>query len=467
MKVFLIVADMQGRYYKPSMPHTGLAYIAAFLLKNGHQVKVLDMRFGYNNDYLLDKLKTYGPDLVGVTGPSLQYSKLYDLINFLKKQEYRVVVGGPHASTIRKKILEETKADFAIKGEGELTFLDLCNGKEPKDIDGLVWRDNGTIVENPDRERIKDLDSLPFPAYELFELDKYMDKKIPILTSRGCPYRCIYCSVRLVTGNGFFPRSPENVVEEIAKWKNKGYDRFIFPDDCFSLDLDRAKKICDLIVERKLNIGFDLRNGIRVNRVDEELLRKMKAAGCFFVSFGVESGVQDILNNMKKGITLEQVRTATSLAKKVGIKYGVFFIIGLPGDTYEKFKQSLKFALSLNADEVRFYNIVPYPGTELMEWIGPNAKFLKQPDSYLNGSSYWEDDPIYETIDFPKEERKKAYNMAESYVMKYLFRTEFGKYLGYIAWLAWRPKATRKPIMFLGTRAWYAMRKIKKNIKPF
>lgn len=466
MKVFLIVADMQGRYYKPSMPHTGLAYIAAFLLKNGHQVKVLDMRLEYEEGYLLDKLKEFKPDIVGVTGPSLQYSRLYNLIDILKKQGYRVVVGGPHASTIRKKILEETNADFAIKGEGELTFLDLCNGKEKQDISGLIWRDNGTIVENPDRERIKDLDSLPFPAYELFEIEKYMDKKIPILTSRGCPYRCIYCSVRLVIGREFVSRSPENVVEEIIKWKNKGYSRFIFPDDCFSLDLNRAKKICDLIIEKNLNIGFDLRNGIRVNRVDEELLRKMKKAGCFFVSFGVESGVQDVLNSMKKDITLEQVTTAVSLAKKVGIKHGVFFIIGLPGDTYEKFKQSLKFALSLKADEVRFYNIVPYPGTELMDWLNGNAKFLKQPDSYLNNSSYWEDEPVFETADFPKEERKKAYNMAESYVMKFLFRTEFGKSIGYIAWLVWKPKATREPIMFLGTRLWYVLRKIKRSLNP-
>lgn len=465
MKIFLVVADAQGRYFKPSMPHTGVAYISAFLMKNGHQVSVFDMRFGYKNSQLLEKLKEFNPSIVGVTGPSLQYKKLYNLIDFLKTNNYTVVVGGPHASTIRKKILEETKADYAIKSEGEHTILELCNGKTKKDIKGLIYRENGNIIENPDREPILDLDSLPFPAYELFEIDKYMDKKIPILTSRGCPYQCVYCSVRLCMGNRFRARSPENVVEEIMKWKNKGYDRFIFPDDCFSLDLGRAKKICDLIIEKNLSIKFDLRNGIRVNRVDEELLQKMKQAGCFFVSYGVESGVQDVLNSMKKGITVEQVKKAVELTKKVGVKFGLFFIIGCPGDTYEKFKQSLNFALSLGPDEVRFYNLVPYPGTELMDWITNNAKFLKQPGTYLNDSSYWEDDPVFETIDFPKTERKKAYNMAESYVMKYLFKTEFGPFVGQLAWLVWKPKLTRKPIMFIGTRTWYILRKIKRNLK--
>ena len=462
MRVFLIIANMRGRYFKPSMPHTGMAYVAALLLKHGHQIKVLDMRFGYENDYLLDKLNEFKPDIIGLTGPSLEHSKLYNLIYLLKKNKYCVAVGGPHASTVRKKLLEETKADFAIKREGEITFLELCNGKDKKEIKGLIWRNNGTIVENPDAEPIADLDSLPYPAYELFELDKYMDKKIPILTSRGCPYNCIFCSVRLSMGNKFRARSPENVVEELIKWKNKGYDRFIFPDDAFSFDLDRAKKICDLIIEKNLNIKFDIRNGIRVDCVDEELLKKMRKAGCFYVSYGIESGVQDVLNKMNKGITLDQARNAVMLAKKVGLKVGIFFIIGSPGDTFDKFKQSLKFALSLKADEIRFYNVIPYPGTRLMEWVTNNARFLKQPDSYLNDSSYWEDEPVFDTVEFPKEERKKAYNMAESYVMRYLFKTEFGVPIGYIAWLMWNPKTTRKTIMFIGTRVWYTLRKIKR-----
>jgi len=460
MKLFLIVPDMRGVLSKPTSPHIGAAYLAAVLLKKGHDVNILDMRFGYEYEELLEKLKDFNPDFVGITSTSVEHRKAYNLIENLKRDGFKIILGGPHASVMLKKVLEETKADFAIKGEGEDTIIDFLDKlNEPGSVKGLIWRDKeGEIIENEDREKIMDLDSLPFPAFDLFELDSYMDKKLPIATSRGCPYYCIYCSVFFTMGHKFRARTPENVVREIEHWHKKGYNYFSFNDDCFTFDMERAEKICDLIIEKKLNIKWELRNGVRINKVTERLLRKIKKAGCLYVAFGVESANQNVLNTMKKGITIEQAKNAILLADKVGLKKGAFFIIGLPGGNMETFKQTLDFALSLPLDEVRFYNAIPYPGTELFTWINDNGRFLQSLDSYLDRADAWDAEPIYETDDFKREERKKAFLTAEEYVMKYLMRKEFGKFFGTFGWYLWKPRFSRKIVFPVGKKVWSFVR---------
>ena len=470
MKVFLVVPNVKGVLEKPSSPHGGTAYLASYLMKNGHEVQVVDMRFNYNFDYLEGKLKKFNPDVVGVTSTSYGSKIAYNTINKLKQSGYKVVVGGPHSSTVLKQILEETKADFSIKREGEITFNELLgNLDNPSIVKGIIWRKKGKenqdeIIENPDREAIHDLDSLPFPAFELFELDKYMDKKIPIVTSRGCPYRCVYCSINLTMGHKFRARSAKNVVDELEYWVKKGYTYFGFNDDCFTFDVQRAKDICDIIIERGLKIKWELRNGIRIDRLDEELLRKMKEAGCFYLAFGIESAVQDVLNKMKKGLRIETAREMVLLAEKLKIKHGGFFIIGLPGDNFKRFKESLNFALSLPFDEIRFYNAVPYPGTELFTWIKDNGKFIRTAEDYLNTADAWDSRPIFETKDFNVSERKKAFEIAEEYVMKYLMRQQFGLVFGYFGWLIWKPKITRNSIMPLGKKVFSKIRMIKKAL---
>ena len=456
MKLFLIIPDIKGVVSKPTSPHIGSAYLAAVLLKNGHNVRLLDMRFGYKYSYLLGKLKEFKPDFVGITSTSVGHKKACELIENLKRDSFKVLIGGPHASVMLKNVLEETRADFAIRGEGEDTIIDFLNNiTKPEKVKGLIWRnENGEIIENEGRDRIQDLDGIPFPAFELFELDKYMDKKLPIVTSRGCPYRCTYCSIFFTMGHKFRARSPENVVNEIEKWYKKGYKYFSFNDDCFTFDMERAAEICELIVDRNLKIEWDLRNGIRIDNVNEQLLRKMKKAGCVYMAFGVESANQDVLNKMRKGIKIEQARNAILLADKIGIKKGAFFIIGMPGGNMETFKQSLDFALTLPLDEVRFYNAIPYPGTELFSWIKENAKFLQPLDSYLDNADAWDAEPIYETEDFKRNERKKAFLIAEEHVMKYLMKREFGKFFGMIGWCLWKPRFSRKAVFPIGKKVW-------------
>lgn len=463
MKVFFVIPNVKGILIKPTSPHIGTAYLAAVLLKNNHNVRILDMRLGYSEEYSIKKIKEFGAELVCVTCVSMGYKFTYHLIDKLKEEGFKVVVGGPHVSVVRGEILKECRADFAVKGEAENTLVEICSGRDIRDIDGVLWRKNGGIIENKDRELICNLDEIPFPAFELFELDKYIDRKFPVVTSRGCPYGCTYCSIRFTMGRGFRKRSPENVVDELKYWNKKlGYDYFGINDDCFSLNLGRAKKICDLIVERGLKIKWEIRNGIRVDTVDEELFKKMKEAGCFYVSFGVESANQDVIDMMKKAITPEKAKNAILLADKVGIKRGAFFIIGLPGENFEKFKKSLNFALSLPLNEVRFYNPIPFPGTELLEWVKKNGRFTVEPKEYLNSIGSFDEEPVYETDDFPIEQRRKAYRMAENYVMKYLMKAEFGAMLGAFGYMMWRPRLTRRFVFDIGRRVWSFKRRFAK-----
>lgn len=443
MKVMFVIP--KEYYPRPWTPHTGVAYLTAVLQQHNFSIKILDLRLGYNTKDLHKSLDAFEPDLVGVTSYSFEYESAYKVIDSIKNQgKHLVVIGGPHASAIRSRILEHTKADFAVKGEGEYTMLDLCNsinGNGPRldEIKGLIWRNGDKIQENSDRPYIEDLDALPFPAYESFEIQKYLDyatKRIPLITSRGCPHRCIYCSVRLTMGNRFRARTAKNVVDEIDHWHRKGWKNFDINDDCFSFDLDRAKEICNLIIERGLKITYQLYNGIRVDRVDFELLQKMKASGCSFVAYGVESGNKDTLKVIKKAISLEQVKKAVKMTKEVGIRNYATFIIGHPGETFKKAMDTINFAKELPADQIGVYNIIPYPGTELYEWMLKNARMLYPLESYLNEVTYGQNKPIFETPEFTAEERRTALRIGLLLQRKKLLQLRLGKALGTLVYLA-------------------------------
>ncbi len=467
MKIYFVIPPAKGIVEKPTSPHMGIAYLAAVVREKGHEIGIMDMRLGYDTPYLLEKLEKFRPNYVCITSVAMEHQSVYDIISAINEKGYKVIIGGPHVSSIKKKILSECKADFAVKGEGEEPIVKFLAGEPLGQIKGLIWKDGENVVENSDNPFLRQLDEMPFPAFEMFELNKYMDKKLPIITSRSCPYRCTFCSINLTMGFGFRPRSAESVVNELEHWHKMGYKYFGFNDDNFTLIPSRAEKICDQIVEKGLKIKWELRNGIRIDRVYEGLLRKMKAAGCIYIGYGVESAHQDILDNIKKDLKIEKVRDAILLTDKVGIKKGAFFIIGLPGDTFEKFKETLKFALSLPLDEVRMYNAIPYPGTELYNWVEKNARWVIRPEIYLNDVTSFDDRPVFETDDFPIAEREKATKMAQSYVMKYLMKTEFGKFFGTMAWAVWKPKITRKYVFNAGRKVWTYFRMIKTRMPEF
>jgi len=469
MKVLLIVPNAKpnamGVHLQAGQPHVGVGYLASVLLENGHEVEIVDMRVNKNERQLYLKISDSNPDYVGITSLSNQFGIAHSLVDRIKeKLGVSVVFGGYHVSVMREKVLQDTKADYAVFGEGEYTLLELVNEVDPTKISGLIWRNGSEIIANPPREFNRDLDRLPFPVFEKFPLKKYLDKKIPIVTSRGCPHSCIYCDVRLGMGRRFRSRSPENVVSEMEYWYQKGYRYFEFNDDCFNFDMQRAERICDLLIEKDLDLKWDIRNGIRVDKVSKTLLQKMKDAGCFFVGLGIESVNVDTLKRVKKGITPKQAERAVELCKEVGLNIDAFFIVGLPGDNYESFKKTLSFAKSLDLEkgsEVRFFNLVPYPGSELFEWIKKNGRFIYPAEEYLNSIANLSEEPIFETPDFTEEERARAFQEAQEFVMSKFLATHFGSFIGKIAFPFWKNRWLRRSMGGLGSRALGVARKLK------
>ncbi len=435
MKVLFVIPRIFANYPGALNPHLGVGYLAAVLLRDKTNVKIVDMQLGYKFGYLLNVINGYKPDLIGVTMFSFSFIETYKLINRLKDiAKCPIVVGGCHVSSFRKTVLEDCKADFAIFGEGEYSLVKLCKmlsqkKKDFKKINGLIYRGGNKIIEDTPTRLIENLDELPFPAYEKFELKKYsyyIDKRLPITTSRGCPFLCVYCSANLTVGRGFRPRSPENVVEEIGHWYKQGFRVFEFVDDCFNFDMDRAKQICDLIVKKELKIEWRCGNGIRADRVDEELLRKMKKAGCTFTSYGLESGNSEVLKEMKKAITLKKAVETFKLTKKVGLTFAVNFIIGHKNETYKKAMDSVRFASKIPADYVNFHNMMPYPGTELYEYIKQNGRFILPAARYLTDTATKVERPVFETSEFSLKEREIALRKGMALTRKTHLRCRLG-----------------------------------------
>ena len=322
MRVLFIIPESVGDYFSAQMPHTGIAYVSAMLKKSGIDTKIIDMRLGYKMEEVLKIIDVYQPQFVGITLYSFGFDRSKNTIDQIKTHSelYKVVIGGPHVAALRKKTLEDTLADIAVVKEGEITMLEICQGIPLNEIMGIIWRNGNEIVENADAPFIKDLDEIPLPDYEGFELEKYLgfkERHLPLVTSRGCPYQCNFCSIKLSMGMKFRARSPENIIGEIEHWYNKGWRSFEVDDDNFTMDMNRAHKICDMIIEKGLKITWKCDNGIRADRIDLPLLEKMKKAGCIYISFGVEAGNDKILKVIKKGEKLETIVNGINLAKNI------------------------------------------------------------------------------------------------------------------------------------------------------
>jgi len=464
MKVLLVLPPNIGRYVVATVPHAGIAYLTAFLEKDSHKVDLMDMRLYPEEEKLFKKIKEFGPDLIGITTASIGYKMAYRIIDRMKEKfpDIPIAIGGSYASTVHSKILEDTKVDYVVYGEGEQTFIEIANGKDLHEIKGLIFRDSkGDIVMNPPYPLVRDLDSMPFPKYDIFELDKMVEKRIPIVSSRGCPNRCTFCSIQLVMGSPFRSRSPKNVIEQIEYWYKKGYETFEFSDDNFTFNMPRAEEICDLIIEKGLKLKLMFGNGIRSDRVDENLLKKLKAAGTVFIAYGLESSDPRVLKNIKKDLDRDVLKNAVKMNLKLGIPTQVNFIIGCPGETLEIFKNDLKFAEELNLDQVRFFNCIPYPGTEIFEWVKKNARFLHPPEEYLNSLDYWEEEPVFETDNFSREERIQAYRLGQEKVMELFLRKHFGKVVGGLGFNIWKVPFVQNHCMGAATKAWILLKKFR------
>ena len=410
MKKILFVVPKQSEEY-PQYPHTGIGYLSEYLASKGIDSNIVDMRLGYSEEQLADFAAKYKPDFVGVTMVTAGRNSGYRIISFLKSKGYTIVLGGPHVSMLGKKVLEETPVDFAVKCEGEEAIFELLKGKKPETIKNLIFRKNSQIIENPVRPFIKKLDKIPWPKHEKAEISKYRGGGVSIVTSRGCPYSCIYCSAHLGMGRGYRARSPESVIKELKFWALRGKRYFHIVDDNFTLDKARVMKICSLIIKNNIKATFAC-DGVRADRVDFEVLKKMKEAGVKYLSFGVEGGNNKVLAAIKKGETIEQIEKAIRDSVKLGFEVYLYFLIGSPTETPKDVEDSINLALKYPIAGANFYNLVPFPGTELMSYVQKSGHFIIKPEQYLKDVPYYGDNPVFETKEFTRVQRIRALRRA-------------------------------------------------------
>ena len=416
MDVMLVFPRSSG-YMFSGNPPLGIAYIAAVLRRDGFDTGITDIGIDFLDDKkgFVSFLKEKRPKIIGFSVLTEQYPYARELITEIKHEmpDVKIVAGGPHVTLKKGKLLAETPGiDFLVYGEGEMTMLELSRhllkGKgDLSGIDGIIYRKNG-IVTNKPRQLISDLDGLPLPARDMLKMSDYRGS-LTILTSRGCPYQCIYCSSHLWLGRGWRSRSPESVISELEMLLSTYPEEFkkrplTILDDAFNINMDRAKKICDMMIERELKFTWVCATGLRANLVDRELLEKMKRAGCAMINYGIESTDDSVLEKIKKGEKLEEIRNAIRLTKEIGITVGGYFILDLPGMNMQKAKEMAKTMKELDLDKIVLNMVAPYEGTELWDYVHtPGVKILRDLDIPL-----W-DSPNFETVEFTAAEKMEAF----------------------------------------------------------
>lgn len=381
MKILLIsppnrIKPSLGEYHSYAIPPLGLLYIAAVLESKGFSSKVLDMRFNGMDQKKLDEMLDHmKPDLVGITSMTSNFPAAEYIAKFVKLRcpESLVVMGGVHATFMHREILAETpEADIIVRYEGEFTMAELAatleNGRSLKEVNGISFRDEGRVISNPDRERIEDLDCLPFPAHHLLEpkIKKYfMYTSPPVLTTRGCPFSCIYCSTMAFHGRKYRTRSVTNVVLELEYLiDHYKVDKVSFIDDNFTMQPIRVFALCQEMKKRGLSIKWGC--NARVDQVNEEILKVMKEAGCRDVFCGIESVSQRALDIVKKGYRVQQARDAVKMAEKLGIRTHCSFVLGLPGESKQTLKRMVQFVDETKPSGRALPNLLKiFPGTEL------------------------------------------------------------------------------------------------------
>jgi radical SAM superfamily enzyme YgiQ (UPF0313 family) len=387
---------------------------------SGYRVKVLDMAVEEENP--LEAIRRERPPAVGISFMTPQSTAAYGLAREIKRSfDVAILAGGVHASALPGEALEHF--DFAVIGEGEITTTELLGhvlkGEgRIEEIPGIAFLRADEVVVNRPRPHIRNLDDLPFPAWHHLPLEKYkglgmgLNPEKPfmvVLSSRGCPGRCIFCASHVVHGRSFRMRSPGAMVREVRFLKeNFGIDQFDFADDTMTVSKKRMARFCETLIRDRIMVTWDC--NARVNSVDEEMLALMKKAGCVRINFGVESGSQEILDRIGKGITLEQIRRAHRLARRAGLLTMSFFMIGHPGEDRRDVDRTLELAGELAPDCPGLTFATPFPGTELFEIAGKSGWLDGRPwDRYtttITGSGFL---PVMRNEAMSREELLAAY----------------------------------------------------------
>ncbi|WP_407381882.1 B12-binding domain-containing radical SAM protein [Methanobrevibacter sp.] len=402
-------------------PSLGIGYMAAVLEKNGYDVDVLDasaLELSY--DEIGEEIQKRNPDIVSISALTPTIGVALDSADKIKnvKPDTIVVLGGYHPTFEYKSVLKEPSVDIVVRGEGEYTMLELVqsieNGRDLVNVQGLAFLDESddSLIVTPDRPIIKDLDELPFPAFHLFPMEKYRILNITtnvatIITTRGCPMQCSFCSSAALHGNHLRRRSYTNVCDEIEmRLKEENIDTIAFMDDTFTLNKKFVRDFCNEIKRRNLKFWWGCTS--RVDTLDEEILQLMKDSGCITIFIGVESADQQMLEKMNKNITISKTEKAFKLARKVGIRTIASCVIGMPEDTKKSIQKTIDFVKELNPNYALYSLATPYPGTRFY-----NETFKKNLIQIKDWSKFTLIDPVLETIDCSNKElrsiQKKAF----------------------------------------------------------
>ena len=377
--------DLQSK----KAPPIGLAYLAGSLIDAGYDTKIIDMvaesdnqwpfrdthiAFGLNDKELIQRIKEYGPNLVGIGGFTAQYPRIKEIILAIKgfDPSIKIVLGGIHATAVPVQVMEQTEADFIIQGEGEEAIVELAKalevGASVEGVDGIVYRNGYSVIAKPKLRYITDLDSLPLPAHSILRHENYLSDRVamPVITSRSCPGRCTFCSVHLTMGKKWRKRDPVLVVDEIESLVDLGYKTISIFDDAANVLPERLIEISKETLRRNLDVRLTF-PGLIINNITKDLLYWIKKAGAVSISLPIEH-VNEYMRNtvIKKKLKMEKIDEVLSWCREVGLLVLVNFVLGMPGETEETLQEIVGFVKE-NArrfDSVSIYIATPYPGTK-------------------------------------------------------------------------------------------------------
>ncbi len=421
-------------------PPIGLLYVAASIKQwSGHEVKVVDAAVdNLSVEQIKSEVESYWPDVVGMTLTTFSLIESISIAKAIKQlnSDIKIIAGGIHIYIYPEETLKLGCFDYGVLGEAENIICPLLDciekGIEPSQVKGVVYKADGGVHYTGEPRLLEDLDSIPFPDRTMLPYKKYnsiVAKHNPVsimITSRGCPYGCIFCD-RPHLGKRFRMRSAENVVDEFEECYKLGIGEILVYDDTFTLNSQRVIDICEGLVDRGINISWGIR--ARVDTVNEKMIKALKKAGCVRVNYGVESGSPDILKTLNKGITLEQVEKAFAMTRKFGIDTLAYFMIGCPGDTLETIERTQEIAKKIKPSYAHFTILMPFPATKIYTDAVDNKiissdvwrEFAESPQSDFEIPVYEESFKREELIDLLTKCNKSFY-LRPTFVIRELFK---------------------------------------------
>lgn len=391
-----------GKLYVRARP-LGLGHLAAYLESKGRETRVIDGQIcELTEENLSKEIEEFSPNVVGITSTTALASAAHEVAKWVKNisKDVKVVMGGVHPTVLPGETLEDDNVDVVVRGEGEITFFELVRtfetGANLGNVLGVSFKNDAEIVHNVNRPFIEDLDSLPPVSDHI--LPRRLYDGYAILTARGCPFNCIFCSSRTLWGTRYRVRSPENVFVEIDSMVEKyNPEEIAFFDESFVVNKKRTEKICNMFIERGYHKKISWICSSRADLIDEPVLEKMREAGCNAISFGIETASQRLLDVLKKRTSPEINEKAVRMAKKAGIRnVRATFILGIPTETREESLATIKYAKKLPLDSAKFSIATPYPGTELYRVALSEGMNIPKDWSKLHqGVGFSEYDPLY------------------------------------------------------------------------